>query len=35
MIEAFTRLEDYESLEKIILEIPDNTPILLVLGEKF
>ena len=35
MIEAFSRLEDYESLEKIIIEIPDNTPILMTLGERF
>lgn len=35
MVEAYSRLEDYASLEKLIMEIPERTQLLMVLGEKF
>lgn len=35
LIDAYTRLEDYESLEKIMPEIPEGTSQLLALGDKF
>ena len=34
MVEAYTRLEDYESLERVIDEIPENSPLLIDLGDK-
>ena len=35
MIEAFSRLEDYESLEKMIPEVHEGDPMLKDLAEKF
>lgn len=35
MIEAYTRLQDYESLEKLIAEIPERNELLQDLGDKF
>jgi WD repeat-containing protein 35 len=35
LIEAFTRMEDYENLSQIITEIPENDPLLIDLAERF
>lgn len=35
LIEAYTRLEDYDNLDKIANELPDNSPLLADLGERF
>ena len=35
LIEAFTRMEDYDNLSQIITEIPENDPLLIDLAERF
>lgn len=35
LIEAFTMLEDYDSLAQIIEEIPENDPLLNELADRF
>lgn len=35
LIEAYTRLEDYDSLDKLANELPENSPLLADLGERF
>eukprot|EP00825_Cyclidium_porcatum_P027778 TRINITY_DN2999_c0_g1_i2.p1 TRINITY_DN2999_c0_g1~~TRINITY_DN2999_c0_g1_i2.p1 ORF type:complete len:325 (+),score=59.13 TRINITY_DN2999_c0_g1_i2:176-1150(+) len=35
LVEAYSRLEQYDLLEQLISEIPDRTQLLLTLGEKF
>jgi WD repeat-containing protein 35 len=35
LIEAFTRMEDYENLSQVITEIPENDPLLVDLAERF
>jgi hypothetical protein len=32
-IEALTRMEDYEHLDKLVAQLPDNSPILIDLGK--
>jgi WD repeat-containing protein 35 len=35
LIEAYVRLEDYDSLDKLANELPEGSPMLNELGEKF
>jgi len=35
LIEAYTRLEDYEGLEKLIGEVPERNDLLKDMGDKF
>ena len=35
LIEAYTRLEDYDSLEKLASDLPEGSPLLNELGERF
>lgn len=35
MIDAYCKLEDFDSLEKIILDIAENDPLLNELGDRF
>ena len=35
MVEAYYRLEDVENLQKLIQVMPENSPILDKIGEKF
>mmetsp|Transcript_38234 Transcript_38234/g.108060 ORF Transcript_38234/g.108060 Transcript_38234/m.108060 type:complete len:1242 (+) Transcript_38234:70-3795(+) len=35
LVEAFYALEDFEGLEKLVYALPDNSPLLLNIGDKF
>ena len=35
LIEAYTRIDDYDSLDKLANELPDGSPLLSDLGDRF
>jgi hypothetical protein len=35
LVEAYFKLEDFENLEKLLTILPENSPILEALGERF